>query len=285
MFCMKCGANNPDNFTFCTACGTPLPKAAVESAPGEPKKKNTGKTVVAVVSTILVLAIVVISIILIKGAMDSIGSSDKDSGKSDADRSSSIAQSPEELLDNIITATAEGDSELAVACMGMDYYRSKKTVYGARSLDEVIADKVTELQDEELEETGLDVDEWVDRFERVDSVEEFISLEEEYFKAYRKQINAEAWYEEIEIRKLEGVEAEEAKLDLDRMWGSMTAEGEELFYYTPDDVIAFYRADVESHTSDDLNGEEVKQESMIIIETEEGFFLAWTISQSPDESN
>jgi hypothetical protein len=48
MYCLKCGANNPDGGTFCQACGVPL--AAVPApAPTLPYRRTSGLAVASLV--------------------------------------------------------------------------------------------------------------------------------------------------------------------------------------------------------------------------------------------
>ncbi len=70
MFCPKCGANNPDNATFCAGCGTPLSaQRQVVPTPVTPKPQKSRRSsglpivicIIAAVVVVLALAVFAIS--------------------------------------------------------------------------------------------------------------------------------------------------------------------------------------------------------------------------------
>lgn len=70
MFCPKCGANNPENATFCARCGTPLSaQRQVGPTPVAPKPQNTRRSsglpivicIIAAVVVVIALAVFAIS--------------------------------------------------------------------------------------------------------------------------------------------------------------------------------------------------------------------------------
>lgn len=71
MYCGKCGAKNPEDASYCSACGAPLNKAAVpptndrESVPEKhlAGKRNRIIIIVAALASVLVLAIVLITVL------------------------------------------------------------------------------------------------------------------------------------------------------------------------------------------------------------------------------
>ena len=285
MFCSRCGANNPDIADFCTRRGAPMPKAvsttvsgssaAPESAPE--KGKNTKTIVIAAILAVLIIAAILVAAILIKNASGGDGS-----GGGSSDRGSSIAQTPEEVVENYLKAEFEGDLVWSAKCRGYDYdaYKVDDLKDEYTDLDDAIENKVEYFEDEDADEDlgdiGIDASEWADKFADVETEEEYIEVQKQYQKEYYEHYNREYdrsyQIEEIEAEELSGEELREAEDSFEKWYIANEDWRYGRMIFEEDQVEAFYEVNVKIKYEPDGDSE-TETRTYVVAETEEGCFI------------